>query len=78
MAHRGREHDLGVVRGPRDLLGSRRVVDVEGLGPRLAAVGRAEDAAGFAFLVDVSLGRDDHEVGIVRIDQDRGDLFGVV
>src|SRR5438046_677124 len=39
---------------------------------------RAERAAGLALLVDVSLGRDQHEVRVARIDQDRGDLSRAV
>src|SRR5207244_9617673 len=78
VTHFGLVHQVVAVRGPGDLLQARRVVHVQGLGPRLAAVARAEHAAASALAVDVSLGRDHHEVGIARIDQDRWDLPGGV
>src|SRR5258708_5696279 len=64
--------------GPGELLHAGRVVDVERLGPRLAAVGRAEDTACLALLVDVPLRREQHEVGILRVDEDGGDLLRIV
>src|SRR5213075_693059 len=54
VAHGGREQDAGLVIGPRDLLRAGRVVHVERLGPRAAAVDRAIDAARVALLVDVA------------------------
>jgi len=67
-----------MIGGPGELLEAGRVVHVERLGPRLAAVGAAEHAAHLALGVDVSLRRDQHQVGVVRIDQDRRDLLGGV
>src|SRR6267378_2084748 len=55
VAHRRREHDAGLVVRPGDLLRARRVIDVERLGPRAAAVGRTIHAAGVALLVHVTL-----------------------
>ncbi len=78
VPHRGGEHHIGTVERPGDFLRPGRIVDVQGLGPRLPAVGRTEDAAGIGFLVDVPLCRQQHQVGILGIDEDRRNLFGVV
>src|SRR5205809_7599929 len=64
-----------MVIGPGDLLRAGRVIHVERLGPGLAAVSGAIDAAGVALLVHVALRGEQHDVGVLRVLQDGGDLF---
>jgi hypothetical protein len=64
-----------MVEGPRQLLDPGRVVDEERAVPCLAAVRAAEHAALIALLMNVALGRDHHDVGVGRIDEDGRDLL---
>src|SRR5947208_7835729 len=61
-------------RGPGEFLQTGGIIDVQRLGPRPPAVAAAEHAARFAFLVNVALRRDHHEVGIVRSEEHTSEL----
>ena len=78
VAHGRREHHARMIERPRDLLRARRAVDVERLLPILSAVGAPIHAAHVRERVDVALRREQHEVRILRVDEDRRNLLRVV
>ncbi len=78
VLYRRREHHLRIVECPGDLLRAGLVVDVQRLRPIPAAVRAAENTAHVHELVDVALCRDQHQVRILRIDEDRRDLLRFV
>src|SRR5919204_5363214 len=78
VTHRRGEHDFGMIIGPGNLLRAGRIVDVQRLGPRAPAVGRAIDAARFTLLVDRALRREQHQVGVLRVDEYRRDLLRIL
>src|SRR6185437_4221545 len=53
------------------------VIDVEGLGPRLTAVRSHEHTALLVWTKSMSERADVNDVGVLRIDDDGGDVFGV-
>src|SRR5512132_2769459 len=73
-----RVDDAGVIGVEDDVDGARVLVLVENLLPRLAAVGGAEDAAFRVRAEGVADRRDQHDVRITRVDDDRADLARVL
>ncbi len=69
LPHRG-EQRLRISRVHHDVDGACVRVDEEHLAPRLAAVRRAIDAALLLRAVAVTLRRDEHDVGVRRVDDD--------
>src|SRR5690349_25099476 len=53
------------------------IIDVERFGPRLATVSRHEDAAFFIWTKRVTERADVNDVGVLRIDNDGRDVFGL-
>src|SRR5215212_25615 len=68
---------LGIRRIDLEIRDAVLVVDVESPAPRLTAVGRHEHAAFFVWTKSVSERADVNDVGVLRVDGDGGDSFGV-
>ena len=77
LPHR-REEDARIGRIDREVDRAGGVVEEEHLLPRLAAVGRAEDAALRVRSEGVAHRGDEHAVGVARVDDDVADLLRVV
>ena len=75
-ALRGGQHDTGLVVCVLQVARAVVVGGLENVGPGLAAIGGAVDTA--AVVCGVAEGGDDHQIGIVGIDQDAVDLHGVL